>query len=199
MARRSGKVVPLRSETAPAVSKAEGDGFGADGSLRRFAGAERDRFNAMVANQTMATAFIPPAWGEAAAETRRNATIEGLIEVAPRDAVEGMLAAQMVATHGAAMECFRRAMIPEQPVPVRDMNLSQANRLVRSYAALVVALDKHRGKGQQTVRVEHVHVHSGGQAIVGNVANGVAAPALEQVAMVALAPVEAREEVEADG
>jgi hypothetical protein len=34
------------------------------------------------------------------------------------------------------------------------------------------ALDKHRGKGQQTVRVEHVTVNAGGQAIVGNVEAG---------------------------
>jgi len=31
------------------------------------------------------------------------------------------------------------------------------------------ALNKHRGKGQQKVTVEHVHVHEGGQAVVGNV------------------------------
>jgi hypothetical protein len=28
-------------------------------------------------------------------------------------------------------------------------------------------LNRHRGKGQQKVTVEHVHVHSGGQAVVG--------------------------------
>ena len=31
------------------------------------------------------------------------------------------------------------------------------------------SLNRHRGKGQQKVTVEHVHVHEGGQAIVGNV------------------------------
>jgi hypothetical protein len=31
------------------------------------------------------------------------------------------------------------------------------------------ALNKHRGKGQQKVTVEHVHVHAGGQAVVGTV------------------------------
>jgi hypothetical protein len=30
-------------------------------------------------------------------------------------------------------------------------------------------LNRHRGKGQQKVTVEHVHVHEGGGAIVGNV------------------------------
>jgi hypothetical protein len=34
---------------------------------------------------------------------------------------------------------------------------------------LVEALAKLRRGGEQTVRVEHVHVHEGGQAIVGNV------------------------------
>jgi hypothetical protein len=34
---------------------------------------------------------------------------------------------------------------------------------------LLDALNRHRGKGQQKVTVEHVHVHEGGQAIVGTV------------------------------
>ena len=36
-------------------------------------------------------------------------------------------------------------------------------------AVLDLALDKHRGKGQQKVTVEHVYVHAGGQAVVGMV------------------------------
>jgi hypothetical protein len=31
----------------------------------------------------------------------------------------------------------------------------------RVYADVMLALDKHRGKGQQRVIVEHVHVHPG--------------------------------------
>ena len=51
----------------------------------------------------------------------------------------------------------------------RRENLTQANKLSRTYAALVEALNRHRGKGQQKVTVEHVHVHAGGQAVVGMV------------------------------
>jgi hypothetical protein len=61
------------------------------------------------------------------------------------------------------------------PRPRRE-NLNQANKLTRSYATLVEALDRHRGKGQQHVTVEHVHVHQGGQAIVGAVTQGGGAP-----------------------
>jgi hypothetical protein len=45
--------------------------------------------------------------------------------------------------------------------------LNQANKLSRTYAVLLDALNRHRGKGQQKVTVEHVHVHAGGQAVVG--------------------------------
>lgn len=79
------------------------------------------------------------------------------------------MAAQLIAAHSAAMECYRRAMIGEQTFDGRRENLNQANKLSRTWATLLQALDKHRGKGQQKVTVEHVHVHAGGQAVVGNV------------------------------
>ena len=58
-------------------------------------------------------------------------------------------------------------MIAEQTFEGRRENLAQANKLSRTYATLLDALNRHRGKGQQKVTVEHVHVHSGGQAVVG--------------------------------
>ena len=60
-------------------------------------------------------------------------------------------------------------MIPEQTAEGRSENLTQANKLSRTYAVLLDALNRHRGKGQQKVTVEHVHVHAGGQAVVGMV------------------------------
>ncbi len=96
-----------------------------------------------------------------------------MLGIQPRDELEGMLGAQMIATHNAAMECFRRAMHREQSFEGRRQNLEFANKLVRSYAALLEALDRHRGKGQpQVVRVERVTIEAGGQAIVGAVNQG---------------------------
>jgi hypothetical protein len=40
------------------------------------------------------------------------------------------------------------------------------------FALHMEALDKHRGKGQRTIRVEHVTVNAGGKAIVGSVQGG---------------------------
>ncbi len=60
-------------------------------------------------------------------------------------------------------------MIGERTFEGHWENLTQANKLSRSYAVLLDALNRHRGKDQQKVTVEHVHVHSGGQAVVGMV------------------------------
>ena len=86
--------------------------------------------------------------------------------IEPRDEIERMLAQQMVACHSAAMECFRRATLENQTNSGRDMALKHAARLLAAQTKLVVTLDKHRGKGQQKMTIEHVHVHPGGQAIV---------------------------------
>jgi hypothetical protein len=59
---------------------------------------------------------------------------------------------------------------------------THGNKLSRTYAVLLDALNRYRGKGQQKVTVEHVHVHSGGQAVVGMVESpeGVSPPNPEE-------------------
>ncbi len=93
----------------------------------------------------------------------------------PTDGAEGMLAEQMVGSHFAAMECLRRAALPNQTFDGRDMALKHAHKLMSLYAKQLETLNKHRGKGQQKVTVEHIRVEKGGQAIVGNVEAGNAA------------------------
>lgn len=83
-----------------------------------------------------------------------------------------MLAQQMVGTHFAALECLRRAALPNQTFEGRDMALKRAQKLMALYAKQLETLNKHRGKGQQKVTVEHINVEKGGQAIVGNIEAG---------------------------
>jgi hypothetical protein len=47
----------------------------------------------------------------------------------------GHEAAQLIAAHNAAMECYRRAMIGEQTSEGRRENLAQANKLSRTQQA----------------------------------------------------------------
>src|SRR5213079_166354 len=141
------------------------------GALKDIGGSQSDNWNNTLANQAISSLWSAHS-DEAILARQRSATVEALIGIGPKDELEGMLAAQLIAAHNAAMECYRRAMLREQTFEGRQQSLSQGSKLSRTSAALVEALNRHRGKGQQKVTVEHVHVHSGGQAIVGNVEGG---------------------------
>ena len=136
--------------------------------LKALGGSQSDAWNNILANQTMQSLWLKHS-NEDDRDKQIKATAAALIGIAPNDEIEGMLAAQLIAAHNAAMECYRRAMLTEQTFEGRRENLSQANKLSRSCAVLVEALNRHRGKGQQKVTVEHVTVNAGGQAIVGSV------------------------------
>lgn len=139
------------------------------GRLKNIGGSQSDHWNNTLANQAVQALWVKNSSAEER-DKQLSATVAALMGIAPKDELEGMMAAQLVAAHNAAMECYRRAMIGEQSFEGRRENLTQANKLSRTYAALVEALNRHRGKGQQKVTVEHVHVHAGGQAVVGMVA-----------------------------
>jgi len=139
-----------------------------NGTLKRIGGSQSDHWNNLLANQTVQTLWLAQS-DKDTRDRQYSATVAALVGIGPKDEIEGMIAAQLLAAHNAAMECYRRAMLGEQTFEGRHENLSQATKLSRTYAALLDALNRHRGKGQQKVTVEHVHVHSGGQAIVGMV------------------------------
>jgi hypothetical protein len=138
------------------------------GTLKRIGGSQSDHWNNVIGDQALQSLWIKHSDKEAR-DRQCGAAIAGLIGIGPKDEIEGMIAAQLIAAHNAAMECYRRAMIGEQTFEGRRENLAQANKLSRTYAVLLDALNRHRGKGQQKVTVEHVHVHAGGRAVVGTV------------------------------
>src|SRR3954470_2644962 len=166
------------------------------GELKFLGGSASDDFNTILAHQVTTTLWF----GRADEDNRakfRSAAVAGLAGIGPRDELEGMLGAQLIAAHSAAMECYRRSMIPDQTFEGHRESLTQANKLSRTYVTLLEALNRHRGKGQQKVTVEHVHVHAGGQAIVGAVeqpGGGVASekekqPDAKQLAHAPVAPL----------
>ena len=95
-----------------------------------------------------------------------------MAEMAPQNATEAMLAVQTIAANDAALLFLRRATADGQTVEGSDVNVLRATRLMRLFIEQLGAMAKLKGKtGQQKVVVEHVHVHSGGQAVVGTVAS----------------------------
>src|SRR5215470_20211644 len=133
-------------------------------TFEKYGGSRSDDWNDVIACQTANALWLKC---PEMREKQIRAALAGLSGIGPRDELEGMMAAQLIAAHNAAMECYRRAMIDEQNPEARRENLAHAGKLSRTFATLLEALNRHRGKGQQKVTVEHVHVHSGGQAVVG--------------------------------
>jgi hypothetical protein len=98
-----------------------------------------------------------------------SAVVSGVMDLKPKDPIEGMLAAQIVVAHEAALDMHRRAWSqPSEYFEARCRYLQMADRAQRTVAILTERLDRHRGAGQQSITVKHVTVNAD-NAIVGNV------------------------------
>ena len=167
---RPTEAVPVpagETDTAP-VAPSEGKG---KGGLPTISAAGRGEWNDTLAIQIMQACAggIDPDEKDILGK-RLRAGLAAMQGIEPGDVLEDMAAAQLVAAHHAAMQAYGRAANPDQPFAVWRESLNQANRLSRTYAAMLEALNRHRGKGsQQKVTVEHVTVNEGGQAVVGAV------------------------------
>ncbi len=127
-----------------------------------------------VANRIMTQVANAQVWPKPnAGFDQRIKAFSGIAEMDPRNATEAMLATQMIGVHEAAMMFLHRATLVEQSPEGIDPNVLRATRLLRLFTEQLEAMAKLKGKsGQQRVTVEHVHVHPGGQAIVGAVSTG---------------------------
>jgi ribosomal protein L32 len=142
-------------------------------TLRAIGGSKSDRFNNALIHSVIGTGWFRTGLSDEDRSQQIFVAVTGLQAFKPADEIEAMLAAQAMVAHHAAMECSRRAMLPDQPFEAAQGLRKAAANASRTFIELVAALDRRHGKGgQQVVRVEHVHVHSGGKAIVGSVAQG---------------------------
>jgi hypothetical protein len=116
--------------------------------------------------QLKAAAQFP---GSGISEVGINAALAQIEALAPQNEVEAALAVQMACTHAAATSVLARfgggAVSDRRVIALA----SAAARLLRAYSGQVETLRRLRHGGDQYVRVEHVHVNEGGQALIGNV------------------------------
>lgn len=97
-----------------------------------------------------------------------NSALAIVQAIAPQDELEAALAVQMAQCHALSCEMLGLAKHAGNLERLQTYS-SLAVKFQRTFTAQIEALSKMRGKGQQTVRVEHVTVEAGGQAIVGDV------------------------------
>jgi hypothetical protein len=98
-----------------------------------------------------------------------NGALAIIAAFAPRNEAEAALALQAACTHMVAMVVMARigsGYGGDRRLPALS---SAAGKLMRVHCMQVETFRRLRGGGDQNIRVEHVHVHEGGQAIVGAV------------------------------
>jgi hypothetical protein len=107
-----------------------------------------------------------------------NAALSVIDGVRPKDEIEAMLAAHMAVTNIALLELVARTrgaiaghMYQGNGIKRLDILGNLTTKFMRTYTMQVEALARKRSKGEQNVTVKHVHVHAGGQAVVGNVSH----------------------------
>jgi hypothetical protein len=143
------------------------------GGARTLGGSDHQAFAETLLGSVLATIHTSTN-NPQAGTTRIAAATAALAAFKPVDEVEAMLAGQAVAMHHMALECFRRAVLPDQHPDAASKLRKDGANLARAMTDMLDALDRKRGKGPQVVRVERVVVHEGGQAVVGAVQLGAA-------------------------
>lgn len=134
--------------------------------LKKALGTESSAFVNASLLQLQVAAQLPC---RGVSETGMNAALAMIEAAAPRDEIEAALAIQMACTHAASMSVLSRFGGGGGGERRVTALASAASRLMQVYAAQVETLRRLRHGGSQYVRVEHVHINEGGQAVIGNV------------------------------
>jgi hypothetical protein len=100
-----------------------------------------------------------------------NFALAAVRGIGPRDETEALLATQMVAIHSATITAARR-LAHVETLAQQDSASTMRNKLARTFAGQVETLKKYRSTGEQNIKVQHVNVADGGQAVIGNVNAG---------------------------
>jgi hypothetical protein len=133
--------------------------------LRNAFGTTSSAFVQAALCQLIAAARLP---GGNISEIAVNASLAFIEGAKPQGEIEGALVVQMACTHTAAMLVLG-TFTGREHERNGSLKASTASRLLRAYATQVETLRRLRNGGSQVVRVEHVHVNEGGQALIGNV------------------------------
>ena len=119
----------------------------------------------------VAQAILPSKADAKTVADQFNMSAQSMQALAPQDEYEGQLIAQLVVLHEHAMDWLGRASRTDR-VDFANVYLNGASKLLARHHETLDTLLKYRRRGVQQVHVEHVHIHSGAQAVVGNITTG---------------------------
>jgi hypothetical protein len=149
---------------------AKGDLAPPDGELPNWTARVLDAFGTLSPNfaALILSQLIALIGGDEQCEVHVNAALAVVDGLKPRNEAEALLALQMVAAHLGAMRCLSLSGQAQQLVQFQ-VHGELANKFMRTYALHLETLSKLRRGGEQNMKVEHVYVYQGGQAVVGDI------------------------------
>jgi hypothetical protein len=106
-----------------------------------------------------------------AMQRRLAALTDALAAFQARSEIEAMTAAQIVALHYSGMAALKASAHPDLPHEIASRLRRDAARLFACASELTDSVERRRSGGgsHQVVRVEHVTVEAGAQAVIGAV------------------------------
>ena len=95
-----------------------------------------------------------------------NAAIALVASMKPETELQALLAVEIAAIGFAGHKFLRQSQHHLDEIHISVYG-NYALKLLRLQLDMIHALDRHRRGNKQTVEVRHVHIHSGGQGVVG--------------------------------
>jgi hypothetical protein len=138
-----------------------------NGELKPLTGADHDDWSLRLVN-VLSGAL--PGHGNTDAI---NAASSGMLDMEPTDPIEGMLIAQAIVAHEAAMRMYGLGWLNAgKHFEAGTKYLALADKAARTVVMLTERLDQHRGRGQQQITVKHVTVNADQAVVADQVVSG---------------------------
>lgn len=144
----------------------DGDGKGWWMRLKLALGSESSDFVSATLTQIQNASRMPSG---GISEASVNSVFAFVEATKPRNEIEAALAVQMACTHAVTMAVLSRAGGAHGGDRHVALMAAAGARLLRAFATQVETMRRMHNGGSQFIRVEHVHLEPGAQAIIGNV------------------------------
>jgi hypothetical protein len=136
----------------------------AEADAMALSGSRSELFAGRLVQQVALCQWLPA--DEAGRDYRTATAMAALKELAPRNAMEGMLAGQMVAAHNVGLKLMTQAFRGEQEMKTIEAFLRQGMRAMALFARQTELMTRQRGRQRQSLRIEHEQVRDDGRVSV---------------------------------
>jgi hypothetical protein len=132
--------------------------------LRQAFGTMSDEFVDVILGKLVEA--LRPGLYDKLEEATLNAALAMIDSMRPQTELEALLAVEIVATGHCGLRFLRQSHCHMTQSYI-DVYGNYAIKLLRLQNELIQTFERYRRGNKQTVEVRHVHIHSGGQGVVG--------------------------------